>query len=136
MLPSDHLDLWQPLNGTLLLENPQQILPGPLSLELVGSERVRHMSATDQHEVVAARWQLRLSDRPRVRETFSLSLPRTVAPTMHTPRFRLDWQLRAMVTVPWSLGVSGAVKVVLRDGGGRPAMDSDEIEALSGAEER
>jgi len=135
-LPSDHLDLWQPLSGTIVLENPQQIAAGPLSLELVGTERVRHMSATDQNEVIAARWQLRLGDQPRVRQTFSLSLPRTLAPTLHTPRFRLDWQLRAVVTVPWGLGVSGAVKVVLRDGGGRPGFNPDEILAPSGAEER
>lgn len=133
-LPSEYLDLWQPLSGTLTLENPEQVALGPLTLELVGTERVRHMSATDHQELVAARWQLRLGARPRVSQTFSVSLPRTLAPTLHTPRFRLDWRLRAMVTVPWGLGVCGTVKVVLRDGGGRRV--TEEAKALTGAEER
>jgi len=133
-LASEQLDLWQPLVGTLVMENPEQVALGPLALELVGAERVRHMSATDQNEVVAARWQLHLRDRLRDTQTFSLSLPRTLAPTLHTPRFRLDWLLRAMVTVPWGLGISGTVKVVLRDGGGR-RTDADASEALTGAGE-
>jgi hypothetical protein len=134
-LAAETLDLWQPLEGTIDLENPEQIALGPVSLELVGTERVRHMSATDQHQVVVSRRRLRLASRPEVRETFCCSLPRTLAPTLLSPRFRLDWSVRVTVTVPWGLGISGEAKVVLHDGGGGAHQTVEEVRARTGLEE-
>ena len=134
-LPSETLDLWQPLVGLIELENPEQVALGPVALELVGVEQVRHMSATDQHEVVISRHIIKLSDRPKVTERFEHALPRTLAPALRSPRFRLDWVLRATVTVPWGLGIAGQAKVVLRDGGGAVRAAVDEGRAQAGSEE-
>ena len=128
-LPSHVLDLGRPLRATYRVENPDHLPLKHLALELVGTEVSRHMAATDVHHFMAALHLIRLDSREDCAGEVEWALPSTIAPTLRSPRFELEWRLDVAVTVPWLLGVTASAPLLLIDRLHRPA-DASEAEKV------
>lgn len=109
------VDLRGALHGWFELHNPRQSPVRHLVLELLATETTRHLAATDINHYVAARRLLPLRREPQVRESWRWELPVNVAPSLRSPRFRLEWTLVGQVTLPWALGVTARLPLELWD---------------------
>lgn len=124
-LPSHVLDLGRPVRGEWVIENPHGLPLKHLVLELVGTEVSRHMAATDVHHFVAARHLVRLDSRDDCAGEVEWALPPSVAPTLRSRRFELEWRLDVAVTVPWLLGVTASAPLLLIDRLHQPAQSRE-----------
>ena len=113
--PAARLALGESLRLRWSIDNPQGLRTKNLVLELSGRETARNWAATDVHEYIVARHQVSLRDGALSAGEVHWTLPRRLAPDLRGPRFRLTWQLRAQVTLPWRLGVAGSAPLALWD---------------------
>ncbi len=118
--PAARLALGEPLRLNWSVDNPAGLRTKHLLLHLVGIETSRNWAATDIHEFVVASRQIVLRGGGNEAGQVDWVLPERLAPDLRGPRFQLAWVLRAEVTLPWRLGISGQAPLRLWD----PAVDA------------